>query len=214
MVKGRSGSIVSSNQPTAQTSSGATAATEWSEVRVLGVGLVIWLQLLPSQCMMSVRNWPPSAPTAHTSFVLIAVIPYRLLLSSSGVGTSVHSLPSQCIALVYHPSFPTAQTSSEAIPATAWRNCPPGLGTWAQTVPSQCIVNGWAGAPVVKPTAQMSLGEIAAIPRRLPASSVGTTVQLAPSQCSINIFVGFGPDSPTTQISVSLRTAIPYSGLE
>src|SRR5439155_87027 len=88
-------------EPTAHTSSGATAATEvrslfWREP--FGVGTTAHAD--PFQCSARVRSEEPSKnrPTAQASPGLIAATPARKLSDAPefGLGTMCHAVPSKC----------------------------------------------------------------------------------------------------------------------
>ena len=124
--------------PTAQRSSGLVPATPASSSKapapVSGSGLGTTVQVVPSQCSISVR--PPVWPTAHASVVLRSSTPLRLEVPSrpSGSVTVVRARPSQCSARrvdeveVSEPSIgvgvearPTAQASVPEAADTALR---------------------------------------------------------------------------------------------
>src|SRR6516225_448446 len=77
-------------------------------------GLATVVQVVPSQC---VKMWVLSpnnrlSPEDQTSSLATAAMANRFP-ASSGDGTSVHSLPSQCMNTASDLLSPTAHTSSE-----------------------------------------------------------------------------------------------------
>src|SRR6266568_4741646 len=79
-----------SNHPTAQTSFVAMAVTAWRTfMDTLGLGLATTLQLVPSQCSISVCLLPLAlmkSPTAHTSLAETLATPLRSLTDGPGLG--------------------------------------------------------------------------------------------------------------------------------
>src|SRR5262249_49933245 len=129
------------------------------------------------------------------SSLAMAVMAYRIP-ASSGEGTTVHSLPSQCMNTASDRLWPTAHTSLDARAATALSQLQPfgfGLGTTVHCEPSQCSMRGWGGTKQgpgpLDPTAHTSSVATALTPNSwLETSGVGaaTIVHCTPSQCSIS----------------------------
>src|SRR5690348_388462 len=98
------------------------AATELSTLApVTALGLATTLQLVPSQCRISVWSCPPllRCPTAQALFGASAVMPpnWLLVVPGLGLGTICHWLPFQCSISVWFPALPIAQTSPADVAA-------------------------------------------------------------------------------------------------
>src|SRR5215510_1705355 len=133
------------------------------------------------------------------SLAEVPEIPFRIRypsLGGNGKETLLQLVPFQCRMLC----SPTAQTSFEETPSTAFKMLPLyvpglGLGIMPQLVPFQCSVNVCKGIEPGSPewpTAHMSLAEMAATPfnttQVFPAGfGLATTLQLLPFQCSIRV---------------------------
>src|SRR2546426_210223 len=96
--------LVLKNAPTAQAwpELGSAAAPSRRLRLELGLGLATTLQLVPSQCRMSVCSGTLAAgrksPTAQMSLAETAVTPFRKLLCvpTFGLETTLHVWPFQC----------------------------------------------------------------------------------------------------------------------
>src|SRR6266571_509882 len=175
------------NCPTAQTSllETAAAASRVSEAEPATLGLDTTLQLVPSQCRVSVcsEKLVSANPTAQMSVAETAVTPFRKP-TCFGALTRRQLVPFQCsmsggVAVL---TFPTAQTSlveTAATPRRASFELALGLATTLQAVPFQWRVRVcW----LVSPTAQTSLAETLATPLRSltdPGLGLDTTLQAA-----------------------------------
>src|SRR5450432_2043019 len=167
----------------------------------------------------AVNALPPLFPTAQMALGDTATTKLNSLSEPRlGVGTTVQSVPSQCIASVFPltdttPEKPTAQTSSEATIATPLSRFAVGetfgLGTTLQAAPSQCIVNVEAPA---RPTAHTSSAAIPCTAYRTPPGTAGVEaiVMASPSQCSTNgSLLLSDPDCPTAHTSWREIALIP-----
>src|SRR5690348_3413305 len=153
------GTLGATALPTAQISLAEVAEIlERTLPVLLRFGLLTTFHEVPSQCSISVTVAPFEPawnPTANTLFEASAMTPFSALLlvvGSLGVGTTVHLVPSKCIAMVRKRALhgkvnPTAQTSLLETAATEFSTLPKlpcvqrpglGLGTVFQLVPSKC----------------------------------------------------------------------------
>src|SRR5262249_41345593 len=224
--------------PTAHTSVAETAAAAARLLKpVLALGLGTTLQLVPSQCSISVcvallaLGWKP--PTAHTSVPETAVTPFSSLfcVPGLGLGTTLHVRPFQCSVRVCagpNPAtvkLPTAQTSLLETAATPSRmlSAPPGLGlgTTLHLWPFQCSASVSRGLPEAawkNPTAQTSVLEAALTASRLlfPPGALGLLMAFhaVPFQCRVSVWPGKAVvNSPTAQTSLAETLATPFSSL-
>src|SRR5215207_8550663 len=91
-----------------------------------GFGLGIMLHCTPFQCRVRVPDNPlllsTPSPTAHTSFVEIAVTPFSSPMSRlPKLGITDHANPSQCMVSVPVIPAPTAHTSLAVSIVTAYK---------------------------------------------------------------------------------------------
>src|SRR5271166_5973840 len=181
-----------------------TAATPSSSLAAEGdpppaFGLVTTLQLVPSQCSISV--WPVASelltgtvasPTAQALFGARATTDERKgSMPGDGADTTLQAVPFQCRistwSEVERPALPTAQTSVLEVPETPvrWELRRPGVETMLHCVPFQCSTSGVVVLLPV-PTAHTSLLDTPATPvKKFPgALGLGTTLQEVPLKCS------------------------------
>src|SRR5271166_2196055 len=182
-----------------------TAATPSSSLAAEGdpppaFGLVTTLQLVPSQCSISV--WPVdselltgrvASPTAQALFGAKATTDVRKgSRPGDGADTTLQAVPFQCRISVWseveRPALPTAQTSVLEVPETLerWALRGIGLGTTTQLVPLKCSIRL---VPPAAPTAQTSPSGVAVTAFNVPAAAtlgVGTIFHFVPSQCSMS----------------------------
>src|SRR5215469_10162633 len=171
--------------PTAQTSLADTTRTASSVLKALpGLGLIIWLHWVPSQCRIMVFVTAPGPvpssklPTAQTLSGEAARTANRKLSlpPGSGLGTTDQDEPSQCsVRVCSGPASwlaPTAQASDadSTFTLSSSLSCVPGLsgGTAVQVVQAG---SGAAGADAAGPspvTRPASISGPASAPRQRP----------------------------------------------
>src|SRR5215469_994 len=170
--------------PTAQTSLADTTRTASSVLKALpGLGLIIWLHWVPSQCRIMVFVPAPGPvpssklPTAQTLSGEAARTANRKLSlpPGSGLGTTDQDEPSQCsVRVCSGPASwltPTAQVSDadSTFTLSSSLSCVPGLsgGTAGPSpVTRPASISGPASAPRQRPGIRWL--SIAVIPLRVP----------------------------------------------
>jgi hypothetical protein len=114
-------------------------------------------QLVPFQCMISVRGWPDavvSNPTAQALVAEVAVTPRKLGPAGVGLNTRDQAVPFQCKIrspwLAEAKSAPTAQALAGEVALTLNSGPTMELGLGAairdQTVPFQCKISACSRA--------------------------------------------------------------------
>src|ERR1700741_742398 len=198
--------------PTAQTSFGASARTAFNLfVPSPTLGVATLFQFVPSQCIAEVSILSePLNPTAQASFVASADAPNRNSFFGPAV-VAAHAAPFQCSKsgetspVPRFTRLPIAQTSFAELEVMAktfaWSFFPNlGTGNKLHLVPFHCSITcpGWAPS-VTFPAAQAKVGEIATTPCRkllLTPLIIGAenAVHVVPSKWIV--------DCPPAQISL------------
>jgi hypothetical protein len=105
----------------------------WPLGEPAGLGLGTWVQAVPSQCKIRVRQ-APVEPTAQALTREVAATPLSEAAGPAGLGTCLQAVPSQRKVL------PAVQALRAEVAATPVRRPIDRAGLSFQAVPSQCWI--------------------------------------------------------------------------